>query len=265
MESLKVVSLARFFSAFIITFSRLRIGKCSSQCYVNDTKLLVSFHIQNKQSVISDVNYDLFNVRNWYFRNHLLLNSTKTKLMVFGSSQLLPRLQDFSVSTRKRYPSYSNGQGLRCDPYLSYDEHIINTFTNCMCRLGQINRDKHAFDNRILLTILNTLVISKLYYVSNVWVNTSGNNIQKLQAGQNFACRITSGIRTRNYDHITPFLKELTWLTIASELFYRSAIMAFKCMSSKTPWPCKMHAIEPSPQQPGALHWGQIKKGVVEG
>lgn len=72
--------------------------KCSSQCYVNDTKLLVSFHIQNKQSVISDVNYDLFNVRNWYFRNHLLLNSTKTKLMVFGSSQLLPRLQDFSVS-----------------------------------------------------------------------------------------------------------------------------------------------------------------------
>ena len=70
----------------------------SSQCYVNDTKLLVSFHIQNKQSAISDMNDDLFNVRNWYFRNHLLLNSTKTKLMVFGSSELLPRLQDFSVS-----------------------------------------------------------------------------------------------------------------------------------------------------------------------
>ena len=61
------------------------------------------------------------------------------------------------------------------------------------------------------------------------------DNIQKLQAVQNFACRITSGIRTRNYDHITPFLKELTWLTIASELLYRGAIMAFKCMSSKTP------------------------------
>jgi len=79
-----------------------------------------------------------------------------------------------------------------------------------MSRLGQTNRVKHALDNRILLTILNTLVISKLYYCLNVWVNTSGNNIQKLQAVQKFACRITSGIRNRNYDHITPFLTELS-------------------------------------------------------
>ena len=49
-------------------------------------------------SAISDMNDDLFNVRNWYFRNHLLLNPTKTKLRVFGNSKLLPRLQDFSVS-----------------------------------------------------------------------------------------------------------------------------------------------------------------------
>ena len=131
----------------------------------------------------------------------------------------------------KRYLSYSNGQGIRCDPYLSYDEHISNIVSTGMSRLGQTNRVKHAFDNTILLTILNTLVISKLYYCSNVWVNTSGNNIQKLQAVQNFACRITSGIRTLNYDHALS--KELRWLPIASELFYRSAIMAFKSMSSK--------------------------------
>jgi hypothetical protein len=51
------------------------------------------------------------------------------------------------------------------------------------------------------------------------------NNIQKLQAVQNFACRIVSG--ARKYDHITPFLKELKWLPVASQLYYRSANMAF--------------------------------------
>jgi len=61
----------------------------------------------------------------------------------------------------------------------------------------------------------------------------SRNNIQKLQAVQNFARRITSG--TRKNDHITPSLKELRWLTVASELFYRSAITAFKCMSGCAP------------------------------
>ena len=50
---------------------------------------------------------------------------------------------------------------------------------------------------------------------------------------QNFACRITSG--TRKYDHITPFLKELRWLPVASELFYHNAIMAFKCMLGCAP------------------------------
>ena len=39
--------------------------KCSSQCYVDDTKLLVFFQIQDKQSAISYMNEDLFNVRNW--------------------------------------------------------------------------------------------------------------------------------------------------------------------------------------------------------
>ena len=66
-------------------------------CYLI-TKLLVSFQIKDKQSAISDMNEDLLNVRNWCFKNHLLLNPTKTKLMVFGSRQMLPRLQDFSVS-----------------------------------------------------------------------------------------------------------------------------------------------------------------------
>ena len=57
--------------------------------------------------------------------------------------------------------------------------------------------------------------------------------MQKLQAVQNFARRITSG--TRKNDHITPSLKELTWLTVASELSYRSTITAFKCMSGCVP------------------------------
>ena len=72
--------------------------KCSSQCCVDDTKLLVSFQVQDKHLAIPDLNEDLLNVKNWCFNNYLLLNQTKSKLMVFGSRQMLPSLQDFSVS-----------------------------------------------------------------------------------------------------------------------------------------------------------------------
>ena len=102
-----------------------------------------------------------------------------------------------------------------------------------MSRLGQINRVKHAFDRRILITVINALVFSKLFYCSNVWANSSNCNIDKLQSVQIFACRIVSG--ARKFDHVTPILKELEWLPVSSQLYHRNATLAFKCMTGCAP------------------------------
>ena len=81
--------------------------------------------------------------------------------------------------------------------------------------------------------MINALVFSKLYYCSNVWANTTEKNIRKLQAVQNFAFRIVIG--ARKYDHVTPHLKNLSWLPVKDELYYRQATMAFKCISGHAP------------------------------
>ena len=62
----------------------------------------------------------------------------------------------------------------------------------------------------LLITIINSLVFSKLYYCSSVWSNTTDRNIRKLQGIQNFAARIIS--ETRKYDHVTPIMKDLCWI-----------------------------------------------------
>ena len=72
-----------------------------------------------------------------------------------------------------------------------------------------------------------------MYYCSNVWANTTNKNVRKLQAVQNFACRIVSG--AKKYDHVTPLLKSLSWLPVKDQLYYRQAIMAFKCMTGQVP------------------------------
>ena len=102
-----------------------------------------------------------------------------------------------------------------------------------MSRLGQINRVKHSFDSRTLIIIINALVFSKLFYCSSVWSNTSQSNIAKLQAVQNFACRIVSG--SKKYDHVTPILRQLKWLPVKQHMYYRDSIMAFKCMNGLSP------------------------------
>ena len=89
------------------------------------------------------------------------------------------------------------------------------------------------FKRDTLVTIINALVFSKLFYCSSVWSNSSGKNICKLQLVQNFAARIITG--TRKFDHITPALKDLRWLPIKQHLYLRDAVLAFKCMTGCAP------------------------------
>ena len=102
------------------------------------------------------------------------------------------------------------------DSGLMFDSHV-QAISSCMSRLGQINRVKHCFDKHAL-TIINSLVFSKLYYCSTVWSNTSQTNLNKVQVVQNFACRIFSGVG--KYGHVTPILQELKWLPVRQYLYF---------------------------------------------
>ena len=123
--------------------------------------------------------------------------------------------------------------GMQVDATLSYDEHITNTVSACIASLSQISRVKYIFDTRTLLNIINALVFSKLYYCSSAWSNTSKKNVRKLQNVQNFAARIVSG--TRKFDHVTPVLKELNWLSVSQMLLFRDGVLAFKCVKGLSP------------------------------
>ena len=102
-----------------------------------------------------------------------------------------------------------------------------------MSRLGQINHVKHIFDKQALIIIINALVFSKLFYCSSVWSNTTQANLNKLQAVKNFACRILCG--AKKFDHITPLLKGLRWLPFRQQLYFRLAVLVFKCMTRCAP------------------------------
>jgi len=93
--------------------------------------------------------------------------------------------------------------------------------------------NSRTLDRRTHLKVMNALVCSKLFYCSNVWASCSKLNIDKLQSVQNFACIIVSGVQ--KYDHVIPELKRLKWLPVSSQLYYRNAILAFKCMHGCTP------------------------------
>ena len=72
------------------------------------------------------------------------------------------------------------------------------------------------------------LVLSKLFYCSTVWSNTTVTDIKKLQAVQNFTCRIIT--KTKKLERIPPALREIKWLPVNEHLHYRDTVMTFWCM-----------------------------------
>ena len=133
------------------------------------------------------MNKDLTKIRNWCFDNRLLLNASKTKLMLFGSRQMIAKIPNFNLSLlgKDLVPTRcARDLGVIYDDRLTFSDHTVKTVSSCMSSLAQINRVKHAFDKDLLVTIIKGLVFSKMFYCSSVWSNTSVTNINKLQAIQ---------------------------------------------------------------------------------
>ena len=178
----------------------------SSQCYVDETKLILNFNLQDQANAIAKLNEDLCRISNWTFGNQLLINPNNTKLIIFGSRAMVGKVKDFRLTLlgKEIVPTaFSKDLGVILDSCLTYNDHIASTVSSCFC------------------------------YCCNVWSNTSEHNLNRIQGVQNFAARIVSG--SKKYDHISPILKDLRWLPVRQQLYFRHTIMAFKCMTGCAP------------------------------
>ena len=70
---------------------------CKSACYVDDSKLYLSFPSSDISTAIDNLNADLECVSRWCCQNSLLINPDKTKVLMIGTPQLLHKLPTVSV------------------------------------------------------------------------------------------------------------------------------------------------------------------------
>lgn len=163
------------------------------ESYFDDTKIYLSFSAKDLDTCMTQVIEDLRNIASWCCTNNLLINPRKTKFIVFGVRQLVPKVADihiFLLSQELVPKPYVTDFGILLDSNLSFNEHTASLVSTLLGTLCRINKIKHLFSRSALLIILNSLVFSKLFYCSTVWADTSKENIVKLQLLQNFVARI---------------------------------------------------------------------------
>ena len=84
-----------------------------------------------------------------------------------------------------------------------------------------------------MLTLMNALVHSVLYYCNSLFYGISGCAIANFQFIQNRAAKVVAG--GYRYDHVTPILKDLHWLTIDKKIIFKISALMFKCINGLAP------------------------------
>ena len=113
------------------------------------------------------MNEDLFRVRNSVLlQKSVIADSRQDEINCF--QEPTDNLDEFRLSLLGKdiFPVQSaKDLGVILDPKLSFDHHITTTVCECIARLAQSSRVKHCLDKSSLLTVINALVFSKMYYL----------------------------------------------------------------------------------------------------
>ena len=118
--------------------------------------------------------------------------------------------------------------GVLIDGQLSIANHVASLCRSCFFQLRQLHLVRPVVTSKAANTLVHAFVSSRLDYCKCLLYGVSDDLLKKLQAVQNSAARVVTG--TRKFDHITPVLRDLHWLSIRQRIRFKLAMIIFKCL-----------------------------------
>ena len=207
---------------------------CKTVMYADDTSLLVSS--PDPISLQNSLNDNMCNIAKWFKANKLTLNLTKTKFMLFGSTNNLNKFCNISllfdgVSIEK--VDHFKYLGVIFDSNLTWSHHIEFISSNVSKRCGLIRRVKYHLPDCIIKKLAESLVMPHFDYCCHTWSNCSLHLSNRLQVQMNNLARIilSADIRTS----VNSMMTVLNWHKLEQRWNNQILVMLFKCLTGKAP------------------------------
>ena len=83
------------------------------------------------------------------------------------------------------------------------------------------------------LTLVSSLVLSRLDYCISSHCGAPAFSLKRLQSVLHAAARLIVG--ARRYDHISPHIRDLNWLSIEGRIQKRTATLVHRCLHDRAP------------------------------
>jgi len=188
------------------------------------------------QALLDQVAACISVVWSWMRSNRLQLNADKTESLWCAPARQQHLIPSSPLSVCSDYIVPSNhvrDLGIYIDSDMSMKTHVSRTVSSCFAALRQIKSIRRSISQPVLLSLVSSLVLSRLDYGSTVLTGISKRLLDRLQSVLNAAARLIYS--RRKHDHVTPLLKELHWLRVKERIRFRLAVLVFKCRNKTAP------------------------------
>lgn len=206
---------------------------CFLTQYADDTQFLHSGATEELNQIIKDTEDTHAKCRDYFLKNGLMFNSSKTQCIFIGNRQLLSKIPPnttINFNGNIIYPSkHVKTLGIYIDRYMLFDVHTNELNKKVIGILMYISRIGDRFDKQTRIIVVQTLVLSLIQYCIRIWGTANDTVISSVQKLQNYAARVAVG-GVKKYDHVSPSFKELKWLRLKQKHVFDVGVTIFKAI-----------------------------------
>jgi len=147
-----------------------------------------------------------------------LLDCNRRPLIWLGTRHLLKKATEndltLHLDSGPVHPvSIIHDLGVTLDCELSMKQHVTKVASSCFYHLRRLKQIRRLLGKEVTATC-SAFILSRLDYCNVLLAGLPRATIEPLQRVQNAAAPLVLNLRLR--DHVTPALKELHWLPVAS-------------------------------------------------
>ena len=205
--------------------------------YADNTQLYVSYDVmdmEQRQEVTVRLEKCISDIQSWMVTNKLQLNGSKTELVVLASCYFSKHSRDFHLKIDNDLISPSDSAknlGVLLDQHLNMETHMASICNASYFHIRNIRSLKPILTHDALISVVHAFITSRLDYCNSLILGLSQILFQKLQRIQNIAARLVTGCR--KFDHITPLLKELHWLSVKEWIQFKTLMITYKALNGQ--------------------------------
>jgi hypothetical protein len=226
------------FSLYILDIAK-NLRFCKYMLYADDLQIYFHANPNDLAAAISLVNEDVSAICAWARENLLVLNSSKTKAIIFGNSRILNKI-NFSllpyIKVSDAEIGFSNtvrNLGITLTSNLSWNDHINEISNKVNKTLYQLKLHKSLLPIATRKMLVSTLVFPAFDYCTLLYNDLPLALESKLQRLLNSCARFVLDLRKD--EHISEHLNNLSWLRISTRRKYFLGSFLFTLFSNKYP------------------------------